>query len=414
MRSLATFVRRGAMLLVAGLALAAAPASAQAVGSGPLTSSLADKEPTSGVLRAGPLRLAPGLSIREIGHDDNVFDEAADPKEDWVVAGTPDISVFMRVPLLQLAAYAGSDMQYYHTYESERSIGYSYRGRADFLLSRIFPFVGGGSVRNRTRPNGEIDVRADQRTDELSGGIGYSLAEHASMFGAAIQSQFDYEDAFEDGVSLGQSLNHRSTEYQAGFKTDLTPLLSMNLHASYTEDEFDNEPARNGESRGISAAFAFDPDAVISGVATIAFEDYKPVDPLVEPFRGVTGSASISYPLLEIGRFNFAFNRATQYSFDVAEAYYLEHTFRLIYTQRLIGELDLQGQAARSMFDYGHRAGAEERRDTLEMYNGNLGYNLRNRTRVAMNYEYARRRSPAIAERNYIRRRIYLSWLVAF
>ena len=31
-----------------------------------------------------------------------------------------------------------------------------------------------------------------------------------------------------------------------------------------------------------------------------------------------------------------------------------------------------------------------------------------------MNYEYARRRSPEIADRNYIRRRVYLSWLAAF
>ena len=413
MRRLARWILRAA--LVSAIMFNAANAHAQgAVGSGPLTSSLADKEPESGVLRLGPLRVAPGLTIREIGHDDNVFDEALDPKQDWVVAGTPDVSVFTRLPMLQLSAYAGSDMQWYHTYESERSVGYAYRARADVLLSRLFPFIGGGVTNNRTRPNGEIDVRADQRIDEISGGIGYLLSEHASMFGAAIQSSVDYQDAFEDGVSLEQSLSRTFTEYQGGIKTDLTPLLSMQLRGSFKKDEFQFDPTRNAESRDATAIFTFDKAAVISGVASIAYHDYQPVDPLVEPFRGITGSGFITYPFLEIGRFNFGYNRATEYSFDASEAYYLENTFRAVYTQRLIGQVDLQGQASHSSFDYGRRAGAEDRQDTLESYNGNLGYNLRNRTRVAMNYEYARRRSPSIAERNYIRRRIYLSWMVAF
>ena len=108
----------------------------------------------------------------------------------------------------------------------------------------------------------------------------------------------------------------------------------------------------------------------------------------------MTGTGFITYPFLEIGRFNFGYNRSTEYSFEEAEAYYLENSVRLIYTHRLFGEVDVQGQAARSFFDYGNRAGSAERRDSLESYNGNLGYNLRNRTRISANYDYARRRSP--------------------
>jgi hypothetical protein len=84
----------------------------------------------------------------------------------------------------------------------------------------------------------------------------------------------------------------------------------------------------------------------------------------------------------------------------------------VIYTHRLFGEVDVQGQAARSFFDYGNRAGSADRRDSLESYNGNLGYNLRNRTRISANYDYARRRSPDMANRNYVRRRVFLSWAV--
>jgi hypothetical protein len=395
--------------------LAAGNAAAQgAVGSGPLTASLATKQPEAGAIKLGPLSLAPGLTIREMGHDDNVFDEAVNPKDDWVIAGTPDIAVFARTRFAQVSAYAGSDMQWYHTYESENDIGVSLRGRLDLLASRFTPFIAGGRIKNRTRPNGEIDTRADQQLDEFSGGLAYELSPHAQFFVAAIRTDVDYLDAFEDGVSLSQSLSHRGTDYQAGFTTALTPLLGFQMRGSYREDEFVADPLRNGTSRSGTAVFNFDASAVISGTASIGYEDYKPDDPLVEPFRGVTGSGFIVYPFLEFGRFNFGYSRGKDYSFDTAEAYYLENTFRIIYTQRLIGQVDLQGQASKSYFDYGHRAGATERRDTLESYNGNLGYNLRNRTRIAANYEYARRRSPDIADRNFIRRRIYLSWMVAF
>jgi len=414
MRSFAQCVCR-CVVLAAGLLAVAPRVSAQgAVGSGPLTSMLPDEEPKSGVLHAGVFRIAPGLTIREIGHDDNVFNEALNPKEDWVVAGRPDVTVYTRVPMLELSAYAGSDMQWYKTYESERSVGYMYRARADVLLSRVFPFVGGGRTQTRNRPNGEIDARAEQQIDELSGGIGYSFSENGSMFGSWIESALKYQDEFQSGVNLNQSLSHHTTEYQAGLRTDLTPLLSMQLRGSYREDDFDLDDSRNGDTRAATAEFVFDQSAVISGVATIGFEDYQPVNPLVRTFRGVTGSGFLRYPFFEIGTFNFGYNHSREYSFDSTEAYYVDTTLRLVYTQRLFGAFDLQGQAAHSTLDYGNGENGSERKDTLETYNGNLGYNLPNKTRLSMNYEYARRRSPNFAEREFIRRRIYMSWMVAF
>ena len=54
------------------------------------------------------------------------------------------------------------------------------------------------------------------------------------------------------------------------------------------------------------------------------------------------------------------------------------------------------------------------RTDTLDAVAASVGYNLRNRTRISLNYELAERRSPAYVERNYDRTRIYLSWAYAF
>ena len=143
------------------------------------------------MLSVGPVKLAPGMTIREIGWDDNVFQEATSegPKSDWVASVQPDISAFTRLRFMQLSAYAGADLTYYKTYESERSVGYIGQARADFLLSRVRPFIGGGINETRTRPNGEIDVRADRQEDELSGGLAFDLSTTSLVYGSAIESR---------------------------------------------------------------------------------------------------------------------------------------------------------------------------------------------------------------------------------
>jgi hypothetical protein len=406
--------RRPVFLAAAAWLVASSAAAQGAVGSGPLTSSLVDTEPTSGVIRLGPLRLAPGLTIREIGTDDNVFNESVDPKSDFVMAGTPDVSVFTRLRFVQISAYAGSDMQYYRTYESERSIGHALKGRVDLIASRLAPFFGGGQVRNRTRPNGEIDVRADIENNELSGGLAYELSPTSRVFAAVVETDVDYKDAFQDNVSLEQSLTHSGTEYMGGLKTAITPLLSMQARGGIKKDKFRFDPTRNGESWSGTVALTFDRDAFINGMASFGYQDYRPDDPLVSEYRGLTANVAMTYPVLEIGRFDFGFQHGIDYSFDVDEGYYVNTAFSLAYTQRLFGEVDLQVQGTRAGFDYGQREGSQTRQDTLDSINGNLGYNLRNRSRVSVNYELMERRSPAVADRNYVRRRIFLSWLVAF
>jgi len=409
-------VAAAVVLMIIGPFVAADSRAQSAVGTGPLTGALTDTEPKSGVLALGPMRVAPGLTVREIGWDSNVFLEPPEesPAEDFVAAGTPDISVYARLRLLRISAYAGSDLTYYHENKSERSVGYVYRGRFDFLLSRMRPFVGGGQLQTRAQPNGEVTVRADRQEEELSGGLVFDISPHALVYGSSVWSQTEYQNAFESGVDLSRALNRQRDEYQAGFKTDLTPLLSMQLYGSYADDTFKYEPLRNATSTGGSATFRFASDAVVTGSVTLGYRDLESVDPLTKPFKGFTGNAALAYPFLEVGRITFTANRATEYSFDSGEAYYVENTLSLAYTHRLFSEVDAQVRGSKSIFDYSNRLDSPSHKDTLAAAGGSLGYNLRNRTRIAVNYEYARRRSVEIVSRNYDRRRIFLSWSFAF
>ena len=404
------------VLMIMGLLSASREARAQsAVGSGPLTSPLADTEPQTGVLRIGPVRLAPGVTVREIGWDSNVFDETPEesPKEDFVAEVAPDVSAFARLRFVRISASAGSELTYFQKYESERSVGYSGRGRFDFLLSRVRPFIGVAHLQTRTRPNGEIDVRADRVEKELSSGLAFDLSAYSLVYSSWARHRTEFRNAIESGVDLGQALTRERDDYQAGFKTDLTPLLSVQLYGSIHKDTFEFDPLRNADSTNAFATFRIAADAVVTGAVTVGYRDMRPVDPLSKPYRGLTGSAAITYPFLEIGRFTFALARGTEYSFDAAEAYYVENTASISYTHRLFGEVDVQVRGGRSRFDYSARLDNPPRIDTFDTAAGSLGYNLRNRTRIAVNYEYARRRSPEFTSRNYDRRRVYFSWMFA-
>ena len=106
--------------------------------------------------------------------------------------------------------------------------------------------------------------------------------------------------------------------------------------------------------------------------------------------------------------------RRNEFSFDVEEAYYIENGISLSYTHRLFGDVDAQVRGSRSRFDYGYTETSPARQDTLDIVGGRVGYNLRNRTRISVNYEYRERRSPQLLERNYDRRRAFLAWKFAY
>lgn len=409
-RSIASVV-----LICMGLLRPESAAAQSSVGAGPLTATLPDVEPTIGVLTIGRVRFAPGLSVREIGWDSNVFDEPeTEAKEDWVAAVQPDVSAFTRLRFLRLSAYAGSELTYYKTYDSERSVGHDVRARADVMLSRLRPFIGVGQMETRTRPNGEVDTRADRDEKELSGGLAFDLSPTSLVYAATYRASLRYEDALEDGVNLGETMTRDGSSYEAGMKTDLTPLLSVQLAASYRQDDFTFEPNRNSQSWNGTATFRLAPEAVVNGTVVAGYRDMSFVDPELSSFKGFVGTASVTYSFLEVGRLSAILTRGVEYSFDTEEAYYVEQSAAVAYTHRLFGDVDAQVMGVRAAFDYDARPRLPAHTDTYDTVSGSVGYNLRNRTRIALYYEYARRRSPAFADRNYERRRAFLSWQFAF
>jgi hypothetical protein len=93
-----------------------------ALAQGPLTEGFGDAEPATFAFRLGPILATPGLTVREIGVDTNVFDEPVDPKRDYMATVSPDLQLFARLGLLRVTATSAADFTYYREYAEERAI----------------------------------------------------------------------------------------------------------------------------------------------------------------------------------------------------------------------------------------------------------------------------------------------------
>src|SRR5688500_7474857 len=136
-------------------------------------------------------------------------------------------------------------------------------------------------------------------------------------------------DAFEDCVNLAVALNRNSNQYSAGLRTELTPLLALIASVSFREELFRGDPIRNAQAWFATADFRFAPEAVVTGQVALSFEEFNPVNPGVKPFRGLVGNATILYSFLELGRISVSAVRRNEFSFNAADAYFIENGITL-------------------------------------------------------------------------------------
>ena len=92
----------------------------------------------------GPLYVTPGIQVKELGVDSNVFNEAVEPKSDFTATVAPklDLALFVARRALLTAAVA-TDLVWYNRYETERSVDPQATVRAELYLHRLTLFARG-------------------------------------------------------------------------------------------------------------------------------------------------------------------------------------------------------------------------------------------------------------------------------
>lgn len=364
-----------------------------------------------GTVTLGPLRLTPSLILKDMGVDDNVFNEAVDQKRDVTFTATPRADVVFRMRRVRLTYSTATDYVYYRTYRSERGINTASSARLDVELGNLKPYATIQGVNSKSRLNNEVDARARHRDLIYGAGVALKIASRTSVLVNGTQGRVAYDpDAEFRGVSLRQSFDGRRQSIDAGIGIALTPLTTLTVAVAREQQRFALSPDRDSNAWRISPTFTFSPIGLLTGSASVGYRRFHPLSPTLPDYSGLVSAVAVGATIDGRHQVQALFNRDVQYSYDLTTDYYIGTGGTLTWTLAVVGPIDLRGTAGRYLMDY--RGGERTGSDRLTTYGGGAGYRFSNRARLGVNVEWARRDSDRSAERGYRNHRIFagLTW----
>jgi hypothetical protein len=341
-------------------------------------------------VRVGPLTINPTIAITNVGYDSNVFNEPTDlsPKSDFTFTVTPGVDLRLRALRTQLTANVTEGLVWYQTYANQRSANNTV-GLGWFIPFNRFSFkINGRHARLHDRPGFEIDARAPRIESSYDGTMEVRIMPKTFVGVSATRLgvQYDPEATFL-GSSLQIELNRVTTGSGVSLRYKLTPITSVSLTATRTQDRFEFSSLRDSNMTNASAVVAFDPLGILSGSATFGYTSFEPVTPGLPNYKGPTGSVNLAYRLLGTMRITVEAVRKVEYSYDINQPYYLQTGAAGSVSRAIRGPVDVVASAGIHTLAYRVRAGANiavpNRVDGWNTFGGGVGYRLARGSRIA-------------------------------
>ncbi len=368
-------------------------------------------DPERAPLKLGPLELWPVLVVRNVGVDDNVFNEAEEPKSDFTFTAAPTLDLVLRPPRTRLSFVTGSEYAYFRDYADERHINRTLGARVEFDLTRFHPFAAATVQRFRERPSAEIDLRARSRLHSYTAGVRVPLGPVVSATVAARRqtSRFDQGQQFR-GAELDVELNAENRGLDGALAFQVTPITSVSVAISREEDRFELSPLRNADSLRVAPTVTFTPLGAFSGSAFIGWRRFDALDASIEDYSGLVAGGTVGVHIVDRYHVEAAFSRDVRYSYEAATPTYLWMAGRGTLRTDLFGGVDVRVLGGREVIAYRAvlDAAAPAPRDSVVIYGGGVGYNVRDRLRVGVDAEHSTR-SSGLAPRGYTGNRVFAS-----
>jgi hypothetical protein len=290
---------------------------------------------------------------------------------------------------------------YYDKYADERSINGFYKGGWLVPFTRFTTQVNGSYLMTKDRPGFEIDERARRAETTVDGSIEVRALSRTFLGIRVKRRDIAYdESATFLQESLRVQLNRTVTEGAVTFRHELTPLTSFTVDVLREQARFPFAPLRDADSTQIVAGVKFDPYALLKGSATVGYRDFQPRVAGLPRYRGSTAAVDLTYLALVSTKITIRGTRDVQYSYDVNQPYYLQSGVSGEVMQKILGPLDIVGRAGFAALDYRDREGAEvlvsNRRDTVRLFGGGIGYRIGKDVRLGFNVDYQKRDSQVL------------------
>jgi hypothetical protein len=173
--------------------------------------------PVTPQIEVGPVSLVPRLDVRDVGVDDNVFNDPENPQQDFTATIAPRLDASVRMGWTRLNVGAFTHFVYFREFTDERSVNRGVEARFEIGEALVRPYVTGSVTDTRERLNPEIDARARRRQTMYGGGVMLELTARTSFVLNLRRSvlEFDEDERFR-GIPLAASLNERVDAIDAG------------------------------------------------------------------------------------------------------------------------------------------------------------------------------------------------------
>jgi hypothetical protein len=386
------------LLILIGL-VCPTTARAQGEGGGP--------DPATVRVRIGPLWMNPSIGVSNLGVDQNVFNDAADrqPKKDFTATVTPRTDFWLRMGRTWLTASIDEQVVWFQKYSSERAANTRYSLGWRLPSAWVNINLGARYTKARERPGYEIDLRAPRAELAYIGAVEGRIMSK-TFFGLRAERQtvdFDEAAVFRS-ASLHDELNHVTTSGALTLRHQITSLTSIEFNATRSEDRFEFSPLRDSASTAFGTSVTFDPFALIKGTAAFGFRNFRPASPDVPAYSGGTMAVDLTYTIFGTTRLAVRAARDVQYSYDLAQPYYVQTGIDGSVAQQIFGPFDAVVRLVEQRLAYRDRVGipvaVANRTDEVRSIGAGVGYHLGKDLRLGFNVDKARRES-AVDSRPY-------------
>lgn len=377
----------------------------------------AQEEEAKPAMKFGPIELWPTMAIRNVGIDNNVYNDAENPKKDFTATIAPTMLVLYRGgDRIKLSYTTLTEFVWFAREKEERSANRGFVVGAEANLRFFTPFATYSSTQTRERPNAEIDERARRNPRTWATGLRTRLGLFAQLSASLRRSSeaFDPEAEFR-GVKLATQLDRHTDGIDTALTLSLTPLTSVGVAVTREEDRFDLSPLRNSKMLRITPTVSFAPTGLLSGSASVGYLKFDAADARVGDYGGLYARGSVAMSL-ERYHVETTFGRDVRYSYEVTTPTYITTHGRGTLRTELFGGLDVKLSAGRDNMHYQRRSDIEATeedvpsRDIYDSYSFGLGWTFR-KIRFGVDGEFGQRKS-AQAARSYQNNRIFgtISW----
>ena len=354
--------------------------------------------------RFGALRFTPSIAVSNLGVDNNVFNEAADPKQDTTAAVGPAVNLWLNMGKSRVSGKLSGQYLYYKEYENQRAWNTVNDGQWELPLSRIKPYVNAAWSDVKDRPGYEIDSRVRLKEQRAGVGSGLRLSGKTELRAGFQRGLFRYDDKdLVVGDQIARGLDRRTDTEVLDFKVRLTPLTTFVTQSTATQERFDNQVFRDANTVAVLPGFEFKPEALISGSAFVGIKHFSSLRDEVQDFTGVVANVGAKYSV-RATQFEVRVERDLEFSYQVLQPYYALTDTGLTVTQRITTKWDVLGRSSWQSLAYRNVTSAidlAERTDHSWQLGTGVGYRVGEVLRIGLDANYFRRDAPDAEYRNY-------------